>query len=199
MKKLIIYLVIGLLCSTVLVGCLVKEGAQNDNIGGNDDLQDDYPIAYNTQQEEAERNGTNVNNPPERNREHYLEGFTTGLKKPDNQNTKYTEQFYNEESQKVSEAVNKIEAVSITQVFSTEDQIFVSPLLEQTEYKDQDDVDRIVEQVRKQVRQIVPDKEIVIYTDDIYWNEMRNINARNVENPDEARDYIQDFIDNFNQ
>ncbi|MDL4841644.1 YhcN/YlaJ family sporulation lipoprotein [Aquibacillus rhizosphaerae] len=191
MKKIILFLIISLACFCVLSGCLVKEGANRDKLGGDDDTYDDYPLAYNTKEEESERNGTNVNN--NRNREEYLEGYQTDLDRPNNQSG-YTENFYNDESAKVSQEVNKLKEVNLSQVIVTENKIIVSAMLEQNEYSD--DIDAIIKKIGDSAANIFPNKEITVYTDAIYWNEMRNLNSRlkSTKDPHESNNHINDFI-----
>lgn len=175
MRRVNLYLSMTLMCF-LFAGCLGNEGAHNGKPGSVDETNDNNPIAYNTKQEEAERRGiTNTNSEEPRDPKHYLEGFQTDLGEQNTQNTTYSDYFYSEDSKKVSEAVNELDEVNISQVMVTEEHVVVSVMLNRYEYSA--NMEEITEKIVNRAEQVIPNKEVIVYTDDIYWKKMRDLNS----------------------
>ncbi|MDC3415648.1 YhcN/YlaJ family sporulation lipoprotein [Aquibacillus salsiterrae] len=176
MNKIVVVAFLPLLLSVSLVGCLAQEGANNGKIGDMDNSTDNSPLAYNTKQEEINRleaNQTNYGRESE-DADQLLDGYLTDLNRPESNNSENG--FYSEESIKVGNAVNRIEAVKLSQVYSTEDKVFVSVMLDQEEYST--GIEQIKEQIYRTASKIVTDKEVIVWTDDVYWNELKDRQAR---------------------
>ncbi|WP_249870983.1 YhcN/YlaJ family sporulation lipoprotein [Oceanobacillus saliphilus] len=88
--------------------------------------------------------------------------------------SKYSDVFTNEESIRISEELAKQKDIIQAQVASTEDRIIVAVMLR--EHFDH----HVAHKIEDEVRKIVPDsdKQIIVYTDDIQWDRMKNIDAR---------------------
>src|SRR5699024_11826829 len=91
----------------------------------------------------------------------------------DQKERNYSDIFTNEESEQISERVMNYEEVNLAQTASMDDRVVVAVMF--NEYHDSDD--QIIADISQAVETIVPEKEVVIYTDDKYWDHMRDINA----------------------
>ncbi|WP_010651031.1 YhcN/YlaJ family sporulation lipoprotein [Oceanobacillus massiliensis] len=85
----------------------------------------------------------------------------------------YTDAYTNEESIRISEELQQRKDIIQAQVASTDDRIIVAVML-------QERFNLEVPDVEEYVREIVPDtdKEIIVYTDEIHWDRMKNLDAR---------------------
>ncbi|MGJ9457087.1 YhcN/YlaJ family sporulation lipoprotein [Oceanobacillus sp. CF4.6] len=88
--------------------------------------------------------------------------------------SKYSDAFTNEESIRITEELKKRKDIIQAQVASTDDRIIVAVMLR--EHFDR----QIPDDIEENVREIVPqtDKEIIVYTDDIQWDRMKDFDAR---------------------
>ncbi|WP_339228268.1 YhcN/YlaJ family sporulation lipoprotein [Oceanobacillus sp. FSL K6-2867] len=86
----------------------------------------------------------------------------------------YSDSFTNEESARITEELSKQKDIIQAQAASTEDRIVVSVILREHFNHD------ISHNIKEEVRKIVPntDKQIIVYTDDIEWDRMKNLDAR---------------------
>ncbi len=104
----------------------------------------------------------------------------------------YSDAFTNEESARITKELSKQKDIIQTQVASTEDRIVVAVILR--EHFDHDVSHHIEEEVKK----IVPDtdKQIIVYTDDIEWDRMKNLDARLQAkyNGDDLERFVEDLF-----
>lgn len=150
------------------VGCTANEEAyDNENM---ENLT--QPIAYETKNQANQRFQKNLSSEQKKNspNEEDLSTPPEGLKK-----NSYTDGFYNKESKAVAEQLNKMEEIKMTQAFVTDEKIIVSVMINQ-EYDE--NVKNISDEVYRQVESISPNKKVIVYTDDIHWNRLRNLDAR---------------------
>ncbi|WP_186576287.1 YhcN/YlaJ family sporulation lipoprotein [Aquibacillus kalidii] len=155
----------------LFVGCANKEGQETSE----QDPVNEYPLTYQTQKQKVNQENVdpeNISN--NRSRENYLEGYQGDLPTPDQSNHTIDER-YPEKSKRIAEAVNDISEVKLTQVTFVDDQVQVAVMLEQEEYKV--NIEDIIEKIEQRTEQLVPNKEVRVFTDAIYWNQMRNRNA----------------------
>ncbi|HLR08318.1 MAG TPA: YhcN/YlaJ family sporulation lipoprotein [Bacillota bacterium] len=103
----------------------------------------------------------------------------------------YSDIFTNEESEQISERVMNYEEVNLAQTASMDDRVVVAVMF--NEYHDSDD--QIIADIRQEVETIVPEKDVVIYTDDKYWDHMRDINAG--KDRSGVEQYINRYLENF--
>src|SRR5699024_786313 len=74
---------------------------------------------------------------------------------------------------------------------SMDDRVVVAVMF--NEYHDSDD--QIIADIRQEVETIVPEKDVVIYTDDKYWDHMRDIIAG--KDRSGVEQYIKRQVENF--
>lgn len=103
---------------------------------------------------------------------------------------RYSDAFTNEESIMLSKELERRRDVTKAQVASTDDRVIVAVML-------QDHADHnITKKLRKEIEKMIPDKQVIIYTDDTHWDRMKNIDAKmgtkNIGN--ENRNKIKDFF-----
>ncbi|MFD1850161.1 YhcN/YlaJ family sporulation lipoprotein [Oceanobacillus bengalensis] len=101
----------------------------------------------------------------------------------------YTDPFTNDETIFITEELRKDKDIIQAQVASTDDRIIVAVMLR--EYYNEADT----EEIKEKIRRIVPDidKEIIVYTDDIHWNRMKDYDARNESH--EIGDNIEEIFE----
>ncbi|WP_067727292.1 YhcN/YlaJ family sporulation lipoprotein [Oceanobacillus damuensis] len=88
--------------------------------------------------------------------------------------SEYSDVFTNEESIRISEELANQKDIIQAQVASTDDRIIVAVMLRE-HFDHHASVD-----IESEVRKIVPEteKQITVYTDDIQWDRMKNLDAR---------------------
>ncbi|WP_407269578.1 YhcN/YlaJ family sporulation lipoprotein [Radiobacillus sp. PE A8.2] len=158
----------------VLVAC------QNDNEQADIDQTAEYqqePIGFQSESDMHLQQVRQQQNDNDQLQEEYLEGYQDDLRRPDSQaNDSYSKSFYNETSQQIAEFVNQMNEVKLTQAFLREDSVIVAVMLDQRYYDE--DIAPIINEIEKRVGLIVTDKEVIIQTDAIYWNQMRDLDAK---------------------
>ncbi len=83
--------------------------------------------------------------------------------------------FYNELSQSITEDLNRLDEIKLAQVYVTDQRVIVSLTLNQ-EYDD--NAASIADKVYSKVERQAEGKEVLVYTGDIYWNQMRDRDAK---------------------
>lgn len=106
----------------------------------------------------------------------------------DDNPARYSDAFTNDESIRLSQALEQRRDIVQAQVASTEDRVIVSVKL--NKHKDH----YIAENLREEIQTIVPDKQIVIYTDDPHWERMKNIDTKL-----KSKNFGNDILDFFNK
>ncbi|WP_181349703.1 YhcN/YlaJ family sporulation lipoprotein [Thalassobacillus sp. CUG 92003] len=110
-------------------------------------------------------------------------------------NRSHDNDFYNEESLQISEAINEIPEVTMTQAFSTDERVMIAVMIEPYKRR-QNDID---DKIRAKAKEIVPDKKIVVYTNNSHWDQMKDLNARlkATKAPEDVQRKIKAFFDQF--
>ncbi|SDK40440.1 YhcN/YlaJ family sporulation lipoprotein [Sediminibacillus albus] len=128
------------------------------------------PIEYSTH-EEAERRLEDHSKDGRQERGQNLNGHQENL--PPGQ--AYNKGFYNEEAIGISEELNQWDEIRLSQVYASGDRVIVSLWLNQ-EFDDH--AATISDRVYARVQELTQDKEVLVYTGDIYWNQMRDRDAK---------------------
>ncbi len=106
--------------------------------------------------------------------------------------THYSDAFTNEESARITEELSKQKDIIQAQVASTEDRIVVAVILREHFNHD------VTQNIKQEVREIIPntDKQVIVYTDDIEWDRMKNLDARlrAKNNGDDLETFIEDLF-----
>ncbi|MDC3412447.1 YhcN/YlaJ family sporulation lipoprotein [Aquibacillus sp. 3ASR75-11] len=154
--------------SLFMVGCNDAEEAQPQQNQQQEDLTE--MIRYDQQQvaDDDQEKATKKDDDYERGGD--LDGYLKDIDKPDGQD--YEDRFYNEESAAVIREINKLEEVKLTQAFVTDEKVIVAVMLHQEGNLDVED------EIKSIVEKIVPNREIEVFTEDVYWNKIRNLNSR---------------------
>ncbi|UFT97904.1 YhcN/YlaJ family sporulation lipoprotein [Radiobacillus kanasensis] len=162
------------LCSISLLGFLLTVtgcAAINQPSADEEELHlNQQPISYET--ETAENNPeNNQNDDGDRPRmQDYVDRLPSGQ-----ENTNYEQQAYNEMTARINKTVNELDEVNVTQSYIRKDRVIVAVMLNL--YYDNDPL-AVTQKVYRIVNEIVPNKKVEVYTDDIYWNEVRDYNAQ---------------------
>jgi hypothetical protein len=107
----------------------------------------------------------------------------------DNDPGRFSDAFTNEESIRISKALEQRRDIVQAQVASTENRVIVSVMLNK-----QADNHNVPEKIREEIQTIIPDKQIVIYTDDTHWERMKDIDTKL-----KAKNFGNDILDFFNK
>lgn len=102
----------------------------------------------------------------------YPQSEQNGVNQADFRN--YSDAFTNEESLFITKELEKQKDIIQAQVASSEDRIVVAVMLR--EHVDHD----MPQKIEEDVKELVPgtNKQIIVYTDDVQWNQMKNLDTR---------------------
>ncbi|WP_188453524.1 YhcN/YlaJ family sporulation lipoprotein [Virgibacillus oceani] len=148
-----------------LFGC--SNTNQDDNAQGND--AETQPMHYETDKGQKDL-GIYDNYVGEKGG--YKQSDQKGTNASEGNSGNYTDIFTNEESNEIYRHVTGLKDVKNAQIASTEDKIIVAVMLNEHPNPDIRDV------IAQEVQKFVPDKTVVVYTDEIYWDRMSNLKAR---------------------
>ncbi|MUK86989.1 hypothetical protein GMD78_01050 [Ornithinibacillus sp. L9] len=188
MKK---YILLGM-SVFVITGCATQEEGRHANNSENN-LQ---PIHYETPEQQREREGQ-PRSIGERGGypQSELEGLNAG-DTDDRNRDRYT----NEKTMEISQYLSELRYIKQAQVSETNDRIVVAAILnnhsDQTSLGDADDR---AQQIKQEVKKFGRDKEIVVYTDNIYWNRMRNLNSNQISIDENIDQFLEDFFNTDNE
>jgi hypothetical protein len=148
------------------------------------------PIHYETEREQKDR--LNVRDKTIGERGGYPQSKLENINDADFEGG-YTDEYTTDRTQEVSEYLKKKQGIIQAQVAETDDRIVVAVMLPEHTNRDVD-VSRSIEE---EVKNILPgtNKQIVVYTDDIYWDRMKNIDAR--WKARETGEDIGEMLENF--
>lgn len=151
-----------------LVGCT------NNNDEATRDNPGDYtqPINYETNEEQDEHEG-------------YPQSDQTGMN--DGDETGQSDFYTNEETVSIAHKLSKQKEVVQAQVALTEHKVVVGVMLNDNAPPD------MQETIKKQVQDMKPDKKVHVYTDDIYWDRMRNKDSK----LDQFNGGMKEFLNEF--
>lgn len=153
---------------------LILFGCSNTNDTGQNAEQDNHsetqPIHYETDKEQRER----------QNERPQSIGDLGGYPQSDQRDTNasegrhedFSDPYVNEATGKIYDRISRFKEIKQAQIAATDNKVIVALML--NDYNEENVRDKIVKEVRK----IEPDKEVVIYTDDIHWNRVNNMRAR---------------------
>ncbi|GGJ84025.1 hypothetical protein GCM10007063_03140 [Lentibacillus kapialis] len=165
--------------STLLFGCAQYETGQEDS----QENMNSQPIHYENEKEQNERFGKEKQGIDEQG------GYQQSEQKElnDGDENAQSDLFTNEMSMSISKQLKERKDVRQAQVAISDEKVVVGVML-----TDQAPPD-MRELVEREVQRMVPTKEIYVYTDDIYWDRMRNKDAQ----PDQLNGDIREFLREF--
>jgi Sporulation lipoprotein YhcN/YlaJ (Spore_YhcN_YlaJ) len=109
----------------------------------------------------------------------------------ENTSHKNEDQFSNENTRLISKYLAERKDIVQAQVSETDNRIIVAVIT--PDPNQNGDNSDLVKSIDKEVRRVVPDKDIVVYVDKIHWNRMRNLNSH----PRTINREVQEKLDNF--
>ncbi|WP_174613924.1 YhcN/YlaJ family sporulation lipoprotein [Virgibacillus ihumii] len=168
-----------LLFAVFIVGC----NAVTDNAADNDGDLSSEPIHYETENERNNR----LNNRPENIAEQggYEQSERDRLNMGDRDAK--TDLYTNEFTMSISEHLKQNKNVKQAQVVATDKKIVVG--VQVNEYAPKG----IKKTIKNEVKQMVPERKVVVYTDRVYWDKMRDEDAE----PDQLNGDMEEFLDEF--
>lgn len=162
-----------------LVGCADDN---NNNAHGDQDGVNSQPINYETQQEQEERLGNEGEN---KNQDKYPKSDQKELNRGDRSGQ--SDLYTNEMTMSISDKLKKRKHIQQAQVTMTKDKLVVAVII--SEYAPSN----IGDKVEEEVREMAPNKEVVVYTDDPHWDRMRNKDAQ----LDQLKGGVKEFLNEF--
>lgn len=162
----------------VAVGCT----NENNDTSTESDVDDSKLIRYETKEEQNERLGIN-----DYGTKDYYQSDEEGITPDGNERIL----FDNKESLLIAQKLEKRPDIKQAQVATVDDNIIVFVTLK--DYTN----DNITNNIKSVVQEIVPNKEIIIFTDDIHWNRMRNLQAglKQKEIGENVEQYLEQHFD----
>lgn len=159
----------------------VNEDAQNTR-----EQPNTQPINYETDREQKDR--LNIRDKTIGEKGGYPQSEQDGVNASDSHRG-FSDAFTNEESELISKQLKEKKEIVQAQVASTDERIIVGVILSE---KSDPEIKKIIQE---EVERIVPDKQVTIYTDEVHWDHMKDLDARMGS---EKREYdIEEYIDDF--
>lgn len=158
-------MMVGLLFFVILAACTNTR----DNVQNNNQPKDQtQPINFHSSDKQKTR--PDLTNNPYR----------------DDNPARYSDAFTNEESIQISKTLEHKHDIMQAQVASTEDRVIVSLIL--NDHTDHE----VTGKLQREIQEMVPDKQIIIYTDDPHWERMKNMDTKL-----KAHQFGDDILDFF--
>ncbi|ALX48193.1 YhcN/YlaJ family sporulation lipoprotein [Lentibacillus amyloliquefaciens] len=165
----------------VFIGCAQYETGEE---GSSREDSNSQLINYETEQEQNERLGKNTDNPGMNN--DYPENNQGEINKGDE--NAQSDLFTNEMSQSISTQLKQRNDIRQAQVAVTDERVVVGVMLTDQAPPDMREV------VEQEVKEMVPNKEVHVYTDDIYWDRMRNKDSQLDQFNGDVREFLREFF-----
>ncbi|MFS0672929.1 YhcN/YlaJ family sporulation lipoprotein [Ornithinibacillus sp. 179-J 7C1 HS] len=172
----------------VLTSLIFATACGNETEEGTNEINNNSisPINYETPEEQEERTDNRektigeLGGYPQSEQEYVNEGDK-------NLGASNEDSYTNERTLQISEYLSERKEIVQAQVAETDERIIVAVMTGNKYYPDLQDT------IEDEVRQIVSDKEIVVYTDSIWWDRMRNLNS----SPNHLDEEIEENLNNF--
>ncbi|TFJ94001.1 YhcN/YlaJ family sporulation lipoprotein [Lentibacillus salicampi] len=167
-------------CLFLLIGCAQYESGEQDS-GQNMNSQ---PIHYESEKEHNERLGAEDQGIDEDG------GYPQSEQKELNNGDRngQSDKFTNEMSLNISNHLKQRNDVRQVQVAVSEERVVVGIMLSDHAPPD------MRERVEQEVQEMVPNKEVYVYTDEIFWDRMRNKDARLDQINGDTREFLREFF-----
>jgi hypothetical protein len=183
-------------CSLLLFFITACTNAGDEETGmDTNDNDAPEPIHYETEREQKDR--LNVREQSIGERGGYPQTEQENISDADFEGG-YTDMYTNDRTEELADYLKRKQEIVQAQVAETDDRIVISVLLPEDP---QHDVD-ISSSIEEEVRNILPgiDKQIVVYTDDVYWDRMKNLDARwkARERGEDLGEMVEDFFNTEN-
>ncbi|GAB4073314.1 hypothetical protein GCM10028778_08490 [Barrientosiimonas marina] len=154
----------------LLAGCM-----QNDTQESEQENSNSQPIKYETEQEQ---NDGEQKKYPDDTYQNVNEGDQEGQ----------SDKFTNELSMSIADSLKGRQAIRQAQVAAGDDKVVVGIMLNNNASPD------IRDNVEQDVQEMVPKRDVQVYTDDSYWDRMRNKDAELDQLNGDMREYLQEFF-----
>ena len=176
------YRIISLMCLLLLTAACSDVNREANN----DDSIKTQPINYETDQEQKDR--LNIRDETIGEKGGYPQSDQDGVNASDFKKG-YSDAFTNEESELISKQLKEKKEIVQAQVASTDERIIVAVILSE---KTDPGIKQIIQE---EVEKIAPEKQVMIYTDEVHWDHMKDLGARKGS---ENREYdVEEYIDEF--
>lgn len=163
-------------------------GNTNENTQDTEDNLNTQPMHYETEGEQANRLNKRGQTIGEQGG--YRQSNQEGVNASDYSGG-YSDPYTNEETERLATELKNRNDIVQAQVTTLDDRVVVAVKLKEKYVNP-----NITESLEIDISEMMPDKEIVLYTDQVYWEQRKNLNARSgsEENYYDVEDYITDFF-----
>ncbi|UJL44955.1 YhcN/YlaJ family sporulation lipoprotein [Virgibacillus sp. NKC19-16] len=171
----------------LLVACTNTD--TNDDTQNSNENSTSQPIHYETEEEQKNRLNTRDQTIGEQGG--YPQSDQDGVNSS-NYSGGYSDEYTNEETEKLSRQLKDRKDIVQAQVASTDDRVIAAVILKE-KYIDHD----IKGSIESEVSEAMPDKEVIVYTDEAYFDQMKDMDARRGSDNKNynIEDYIKDFFE----
>ena len=165
-----------------------ETGMEDDNVS--------QPIHFETEQEQKDR--LNVREQTIGERGGYPQTQQENVNEQDYEGG-YSDIYTNDRTEEIAEYLQGKQEIIQAQVAETDDRIVIAVILPERTNRDAD----VSASIEEEVRNILPgtNKQIVVYTDDVYWDRMKNLDGRwkARETGEELGEMLQNFFNMENE
>ena len=161
-----------LLITLSCVACSPQHSSQDENAVKNNT----EPIHFETKEQQRDRLGVREKSIGEQGG--YPQTNRNYNKGPDKE--RYSDIFTNDESVRLEAHLRTFKEIKQAQVASTKDRIVIGILLNNRFQEDQN----VATDIKQSVEEIVPNKTVIVYTDHIHWDRMRELRAKKIDDPE---------------
>jgi|SRR5690625_2739515 len=181
-------MIVTLVILTVFVG-----GCTNMNSDGKRETTQEnpntHPINYEPKKEQQDRLEDRVNPPSKQKHQQNQERYADQIGNED------MDIFTTKESAEIADHLTKRNDVIQAQVATTDDRVIVGVMLNKHDKQQADKDQKKIAEIEKAVQKLEPDKEIIVYTDDAHWNQLKDLNSSLKQS--NAGENVEKYIEKF--
>lgn len=148
-----------------------------------------HPINDEPKKEQKDRLEDRVNPPSKQKHQQNQERYADQMGNDD------MDIFTTKESAEIADMLTKRNDVIQAQVATTKDRVIVGVMLNKYNKQQADGDQKKIAEIEKAVQKVEPEKEIVVYTDDAHWNQLKDLNSGLKQS--NAGENVEKYIEKF--
>jgi len=179
---------------TLVILAVFAVGCTNENSDGKRETTQEnsntHPINYEPKKEQQDRLEDRVNPPSKQKHQQNQKRYHADQSGNDNMDI-----FTTKESAEIADHLTKRNDVIQAQVATTEDRVIVGVMLNKHDKQQTDKDQKKIAEIEKSVQKLEPHKEIIVYTDDAHWNQLKDLNSSLKQS--NAGENVEKYIEKF--